>query len=151
MSVDVWTWMWLGLAVVLAVGEILTAGFFLLPFGIGAAVAAVLSAFSVGLLWQWVAFIAVTVVSLIFFRRFAKRVADQPSIATGSARHIGDVGVVIQDLTDTGGLVRIGREEWRADAGKHEPLAAGTKVLVTAIEGTHLVVRPLDADDSAAR
>jgi len=143
-----WTWMWMGLAVSLAVGEILTAGFFLLPFAIGAAVAAVLSLLEVELLWQWVSFILITVASLVFFRRFASRITKQPSIRTGSARHIGDVGVVIEDLTDTSGLVRIGREEWRAEAPGFEPLRAGTKVLVTAIEGTHLMVRPVDSADS---
>jgi membrane protein implicated in regulation of membrane protease activity len=140
--------MWLGLTVALAIGEIVTAGFFLLPFSIGAAAAAVLSILEVDLLWQWAAFLAVTVVSLFYFRRFAKRVSASPSIRTGSARHIGDVGTVIEDLTDTTGLVRIGREQWRAEAPGFEPLAAGTKVLVTAIVGTHLVVRPADSPES---
>ncbi len=143
-----WTYMWLGLTVVLAVGEIVTAGFFLLPFSIGAAVAAVLSVLEVALVWQWVAFLLVTVVSLFYFRRFANRVNKAPSIRTGSARHIDDVGMVIEDLTDTTGLVRIGREQWRAEAPGFEPVPAGTKVLVTSIEGTHLVVRPVDSGKS---
>lgn len=144
----VWTYMWLGLTVALAVGEIVTAGFFLLPFSIGAAVAAVLSILDVALVWQWVAFLLVTVVSLFYFRRFAGRVNKAPSIRTGSARHIDDVGMVIEDLTDTTGLVRIGREQWRAEAPGFEPVPAGTKVLVTSIEGTHLVVRPVDSAES---
>lgn len=143
-----WTYMWLGLTVALAIGEIVTAGFFLLPFSIGAAVAALLSILEVDLIWQWVAFLAVTVASLYYFRRFASRVNKAPSIRTGSARHIGDIGTVIEDLTDTSGLVRIGREQWRAEAPGFEPLPAGTKVLVTEIVGTHLVVRPADAAES---
>ena len=56
--------------------------------------------------------------------------------------------MVIEDLTDTTGLVRIGREQWRAEAPGFEPVPAGTKVLVTSIEGTHLVVRPVDSAES---
>ncbi len=37
---ETWRWLWTGLAVVMGIGEIFTAGFFLLPFAIGAAAAA---------------------------------------------------------------------------------------------------------------
>ena len=38
-----WIWFWVILAAVLVVGEIFTAGFFLLPFGVGAMVAALVA------------------------------------------------------------------------------------------------------------
>lgn len=144
----IWTWVWMGLAVALMVGEMLTAGFVLLPWGIGAAVAALLSILGVALGWQWVAFLVVSILSIALVRKFAHRITTEPGIKTGSARHIGETGIVIEELTDHGGIVRVGREEWRADAGQFEPVAVGTKVIVTAIEGTHLVVHP--AEQSAA-
>jgi len=54
---DGWFWVWFVLAAVLSVAELFTAGFFLLPFGIGAGVAALLNLFGVSLAWQWVAFL----------------------------------------------------------------------------------------------
>ena len=38
MDGDQWQWLWVGAAVLLGIGELLTAGFFLLPFAVGAVV-----------------------------------------------------------------------------------------------------------------
>ena len=42
MELKIW-WIWFGLAVIFIIGEIFTAGFFILWFGIGAAVAGLLA------------------------------------------------------------------------------------------------------------
>ncbi len=60
---ETWFWVWLVAAVVLSVAEIFTAGFFMLPFGIGAAVAAALAYFGLSVAWQWAAFIGVSALS----------------------------------------------------------------------------------------
>jgi len=74
-----WFWIWLLLAAMLLIGEIFTAGFFMLPFGIGAAVAALLAFLGVALVWQWLAFIGVSAACFIFLKNFANRItADQP-------------------------------------------------------------------------
>lgn len=140
----IWTWVWMGLAVALMVGEMLTAGFVLLPWGIGAAVAALLSILGVAIGWQWLAFFVVSIVSFVLVRRFAPAITKEPGIKTGSARHIGEIGIVVEEIADHGGMVRVGREDWRADAPGCRSLAVGTKVIISAIEGTHLVVRPAE-------
>jgi len=142
---DVWFWVWAVAAVVLFVGEIFTAGFFLLPFGVGATVAAVIAFldFSTGV--QWAAFILVSTVAFISLRRLADRLTHEPPEKTGSDRLIGKVGSVIEDLTphSPAGQVRIDREEWRAEVpGSEEIIPVGTRVTVERVEGTHLVVRP---------
>src|SRR5665811_1940166 len=64
-----WQWVWLGTAVVFAVGEMMNPGsFFLLPFAIGAAVAAILAVLDVNTSIEWVAFIAVSIVFLFGLR-----------------------------------------------------------------------------------
>src|SRR5690606_20773710 len=60
MENEVWRWLWTGLAVVMGIGEIFTAGFFLLPFAIGAAAAAVLAWVGTAVLAQWLVFFAVS-------------------------------------------------------------------------------------------
>jgi membrane protein implicated in regulation of membrane protease activity len=141
---DAWFWVWLVLAAVLSIAEIFHAGFFLLPFGIGAAVAALLNLLTVPLIWQWVAFIGCSAVALFALRRFAERITHEPPQATGGNRLIGKCGVVIEALEvgSPQGRVRVEREEWRADAPGYEPLVAGTPITVVRIEGTHLVVKP---------
>lgn len=148
---DVWFWFWSVLAAVLVVAEIFTAGFFLLPFGIGAAIAALLAYLGMSLGWQWGVFLAVSAVTLLAMRRLAERMTHEPPQKVGADRLIGKTGAVIERLEVDArfGRVRIEREEWRADAPGFEPVPEGTRVIVERIEGTHLVVRPVDADAAA--
>jgi membrane protein implicated in regulation of membrane protease activity len=141
---DYWFWMWVGLAAVLIVGEMLTAGFFLLPFGLASAVAAALNALGFGIGWQWAVFLGSSALLLFGLRRFADQVTHEPPEKVGVDRLIGKSGSVIDPVEpgDGGGRVRIEREEWRADAAGHEVIPAGTRVIVERVVGTHLVVSP---------
>jgi membrane protein implicated in regulation of membrane protease activity len=133
------------LAAFFYVGEIFTAAFFMMPFGVGATVAALLAYFGVGVGWQWAAFIVISGVSVVLLRRYADRYAHEPPEKMGADRLIGRTGIVIEELIphSSTGMIRIRREEWRADAPGHDNVPVETKVLVEGIDGTHLVVRPL--------
>lgn len=145
---DVWFWFWVSLSAVLLIAEIFTAGFFMLPFGAGAGVAAACNFFGLSIVWQWVVFLAVSVVLFVSLRRVAERITHEPPEKTGANRLIGKRGLVIEELVPDSpvGQVRIEREEWRADAPGHPVIPAGTSVVVTGVEGTHLVVRPAEDD-----
>lgn len=144
---EVWRWLWTVFALVMAIGEIFTAGFFLLPFAIGAAVAAVLAWADAAVLAQWLVFFGVSFFSLAYLRRFIDRQdeADQPKV--GANRWIGSEGVVIADIEPVSGagMVRIEAEEWRATAP--QPIPAGAKIVVTEVRGARLVVEPLVTGD----
>lgn len=149
---DVWFWIWVGLAAVLIVGEMFTAGFFLLPFGVGAAVAALLNWLDVALAWQWAAFLLVSAVLLLSLRKFADRVTHEPPEKVGVDRLVGKQAVVIEaiDTGDALGRVRIDREEWRADSSLDDVIPVGARVTVERVEGTHVVVSPVDKADPGA-
>jgi membrane protein implicated in regulation of membrane protease activity len=144
MNPDYW-WVWMIVAAVFVVGEIFTAGFFLLVFGIGAAAAGVLALAGVGSAWQWVAFIVVSFVSFLASRRFADRVSDDQPPGIGADRFIGEQCVVLEAVDNAAntGRVRMNNEEWRADSVDGEGIPVGARVVVTGIKGTHLVVRLL--------
>jgi membrane protein implicated in regulation of membrane protease activity len=144
-----WFWVWLILAVVCSVAEIFTGGFFLLPFGLGAACAALLDWLGVGIGWQWTAFIGVSALLLLVLRRFAESVTHEPPQRVAGDRLIGKHGVVTTELEahSSNGLVTVERESWRADAPGNEPLAPGTRVRVVRVEGAHLIVEPAVGDD----
>lgn len=141
-----WVWVWVSLAVILSVAEIFTGGFFLLPFGIGAAVAALLQFIWPGSIgWQWAAFIGVSSVLLVTMRRFAEHITDNDVPQTmGGNRLLGKTGVVLDAMEppECQGLVRVDREEWRAEAPGCSALSKGTLVEVIGVEGAHLIVRP---------
>ncbi len=141
---EIWRWMWTIFAVVMAIGEIFTAGFFLLPFAIGAGAAAVLAWAGAGVLAQWLVFFGVSVVSLAYLRRFITRQDEAAQPKVGANRWVGEIGQVLQTIdphTD-GGMVRILQEEWRAMAS--QKIEQGTRVVVTEVRGTRLVVEPLE-------
>ncbi len=142
---NIWLWAWVALAVFLSVAEMFTAGFFLLPFGIGAACAAVLEFFWPGsVAWQWAAFIGVSALLLVVMRRFAERVTHEPPQKVAGDRLLGRAGVVVTRIEPHApdGMVRVDREEWRADAPGFGVLEPGAAITVTAVEGAHLLVEP---------
>ena len=87
-----WNWFWVILSAILVVGEIFTAGFFILPFGIGAAVAAVFAWLGFSLVWQWAVFLVVSVGLLLPLKQFADRISESASdIGVASDRVIGKI------------------------------------------------------------
>jgi membrane protein implicated in regulation of membrane protease activity len=151
--VEAWFWVWVTLAAVLSIAEIFTGGFFLLPFGIGAAVAAAMSYAGLAVGWQWIAFIVVSGVLVAVTRPLARRITKESPQGVGSSRLIGARGVVVVTIDEGAGtgMVRVGREEWRADSVDDQRIEQGTAVVVSAVEGTHLVVRPAVTLDETAQ
>ena len=142
---EAWRWFWTVLAGVLMVGEIFTAGFFLVPFGIGAAAAAVLAWLGVNAAVQWVVFLAVSVAALLAVRPIIRKQDEGEPDAVGANRYLRKRGIVLEDIdmrTATG-MVRVDTEEWRA-ISEGESIPAGTEIVVSGITGSRLVVRPID-------
>ncbi len=135
---------WAGVAVLFLVGEIFSAGFALLWFGIGAAASAVLALFNLPLWLQIVVFLVLSTVLFALSRVFYKRVtrnADKTGIA--SDRAIGKTGIVVVRIDpDIGkGAVRVDQEEWRAVSVDGKPIEVGMKVEVVRLEGVRLFVK----------
>ena len=141
---ELWRWLWTIFALVLGIGEIFSAGFFLLPFAIGAGAAAILAWLSAQVIAQWLVFFGVTTISLVYLRRFIGRQDEGEQPRVGANRWIGSEGVVLQDIDPhTGtGMVRALNEEWRATAPGKIP--AGSKIVVTDIKGARLIVERLE-------
>ena len=142
---ETWRWIWLGAAVLFGIGEMATPGaFFLAPFGIGAVIAAALAFADAPLAAQWGAFLVVSLGSLAALRPLARRLDRQGgSDGVGSRRLIGQPATVLETIEPgQPGLVRVHREEWRAASVDRSTLVAGSRVVVTEVEGTSLVVTP---------
>lgn len=140
-----WRWIWLGAAVLFGIGEMATPGaFFLAPFGLGAAAAAILAWANVPIAGEWAVFVGVSLAALIALRPLVRRLDRHgDSDGIGSRRLIGRDGVVLLEIRPVQpGLVRIDHEEWRADSADRSPIAAGTTVRVAAVEGTRVLVVP---------
>jgi membrane protein implicated in regulation of membrane protease activity len=141
---EAWRWLWLAATVTFTIGEMASPGsFFLLPFAIGALVATILAFADVSVALQWGAFVGVGLASLAALRPVARRLdREGPSDGIGSRRLIGQDGVVLEAIGPGGelGLVRIDREEWRAESTDGEPIDPGTVVRIADVQGTRVIV-----------
>ena len=142
-SPETWRWIWLAAALVFAVGEMASAGtFFLAPFAIAGVVAAVLAFLDVDLAWQWLAFLATAGVTFLALRPLARRLdRDYSSTDVGAQRWSDRRATVLQAIDggiDSIGMVRVDREEWRAQSIDGRPIPAGATVRVVRAEGTRV-------------
>lgn len=147
---DIWRWIWLVATGVFAGGEMLVAGsFFLAPFAVGAVVATVLAFAGVSVLVQWAAFVAVSAGAFAALRPLARRLdANAPNHPVGATRLAGHPAVVIEAIAaDSVGLVRVDREEWRAETEGPQTVTVGTPVTIVEVRGTRLIVAPRGGAD----
>jgi membrane protein implicated in regulation of membrane protease activity len=148
-SPETWQWIWVGCAVLFAFGELATPGsFFLAPFAVGAAAAAVLGFLDVNIGVQWLTFLVISGGSFAALRPIARRLDQtEPSRGIGARRLIGESGIVLNEIPagpSALGMIRVGREEWRAESVDGTPVAEGTLVKVVKVTGTRVVVWPED-------
>jgi membrane protein implicated in regulation of membrane protease activity len=142
---DAWI-LWLIAGVFAAVGEMLTAGFFLAPFAAGAFGAMLASVAGGGAAIQVIVFAALTLASFALVRPIATRhLHTPPRIRTGTAALIGRSGIVLDRIANDEGIgsVRLDGEVWTARAyDEHLVIEAGTKVEVVEIRGATALVAP---------
>jgi membrane protein implicated in regulation of membrane protease activity len=152
---DIWLWIWIGGAATFGVAELISAGaFFMLPFAVGALAAAALAFVGAPLLAQWIVFVAVSVALVAALRPLAARIArDHPAEGIGAKRLIGQQGTVLTEIPagiQELGMVRIHREEWRAETVDGSALAPGREVRVVEQRGTRVVVTAADSPPPVA-
>ena len=142
-------WIWMALAALFIIAEIFTMGFFILWFGIGAAVAGVLAILGLNAGWQWGSFVVVSGVLFAATRRLAERLTKKQPPGVGADRFIGKMGVVLESVDNikNTGRVRIDKDRWRADSDSDEVIPVGKRVKVVGLDGTHLVVQTLKEGD----
>jgi membrane protein implicated in regulation of membrane protease activity len=140
---DAWV-LWLIAAVVFAVAEVLNLSFFLFPFAIGAAAAAVVELAGLGTPVAVVVFAVFTALSFGIVRPIARRhLRTPPQIRTGTAALVGRSAVVLERIANDEGVgcVRLEGEVWTARAYDEDRVfEAGTRVQVLEIRGATALV-----------
>ncbi|MFF1274857.1 NfeD family protein [Streptomyces marokkonensis] len=142
---DPWL-IWLIVAAVLAVAEILTLTAALGMLSVAALVTAGTAAAGLPLGLQFLVYALVAAATLLFVRPLALRHMDRPQAARfGTDALIGKSAYVVSDVTGTGGRVRIDGEEWTARSYDETlVISSGTTVDVMEISGATALVYPRD-------
>jgi membrane protein implicated in regulation of membrane protease activity len=133
---------WVVLAALLAIGEVLTLGFLLGLIALAAVLAGVVAALGAGLVIQLIVFIGASIASIALIRPVAKRHLRTPaSLRTGTAALVGAKAIVTERVDDVGGQVKIGGEVWSARAFLDgQVIEPGVRVEVAQIEGATALV-----------
>jgi membrane protein implicated in regulation of membrane protease activity len=135
---------WLIVAAVLGVAELLTTTLAFGLIAIAAVVAAVVGAFHVDLAFQLAAFVIAAGAGIGFVRPIAlKHIKQPPALRTGTAALVGRSAIVLEEVTEHSGRIRIGGEEWSSRAYDESlVIPVGTKVDVMQIDGAIALVYP---------
>ncbi|MBL8205918.1 MAG: NfeD family protein [Blastocatellia bacterium] len=139
---------WLVIAALLMAGEVATTGFFLLWFGIGAAVAAIAALLGVSSLpLQIIIFLVVSLLLVLGSRTiFEKYLARHTSLKTGVDLMIGEIVSVIepsQGARNEAAIKAFGSVWTAIPIAGEEPLQIGESVKIDRIDGnTVYVYRP---------
>jgi membrane protein implicated in regulation of membrane protease activity len=127
-------------------GEIHTNSFYLAPFAVGAAIAAVLAALGSGGVVATIVFAVAAIAILLLLRPVAVRHRrSQPALRTGTAALIGQPALVVERIANREGVgtVKIGGEVWTARSyDQDQVIEPGEQVEVVEIRGATALVMP---------
>jgi membrane protein implicated in regulation of membrane protease activity len=133
--------LWIIIGLVLAALEMVVPGFILIWFGVAGVVTGILAFFIKSAYWQLGIFAVLSGILVIASQIISRRMSKPGSDPVGATRLIGVEGTVLRPIAPPEmGRVKVLGEEWRAES--KTALEEGTKVKITSVEGTHLVVEP---------
>jgi membrane protein implicated in regulation of membrane protease activity len=139
---DTWV-LWVVVACAFGVGEMLTGGFFLAPFALGALISAA-AADVAGMGVAVVVFVLASILTLAVVRPVVRsHLRMPPHLRTGAAALVGKQAIVLETIAnDQGvGIVRIDGEVWTARSlHDDQVIERGTRVEVIDIKGATALV-----------
>ena len=134
------TVIWLAIIGVLVLIELLTYGLYFAALAVAAIVPLVLSLMGADVWVQGLGFLLASILTLVFVRPLiTKWQGEKPEKMTNVASMVGKPGIVLEQVTDRTGLVKVWGEDWTARST--EAIEPGEKVVVEQIDGASLIVR----------
>ena len=138
---------WLIAAIVLVIIELLTAGFGVICFAIGALFSALTGYLGAGLLWQLLVFAVTSVLTFVFLRPVLLKVLDRKSkeVKTNADALIGKVAIVSETIDPKMNLGRVAvdGDDWKAVSKDGSVINKGEKVEIVSRDSIILTVKPM--------
>ena len=136
---------WLIIAGVALIVEIMTVGFLVFWLAIGALIAMVVSFFIDSILVQTAVFVVSSAILIFATKPFVKKFVNTKNVKTNAFSIIGKEGLVIKEIDSINekGQVKVSGETWTAIGKDDEKIPVGTKIKVTEIDGVKAIVVPI--------
>ncbi len=138
---------WLIIAGVCFIIEMMTVGFFVFWFGIGALLTMIISfIFPDNLILQTSIFVISSTLLIFCTKPLVKKLSkSDKKIATNAYSIIGKKGIVMQDINPTHGVgqIKVLGEVWSAKTVDNSIIKKGSEIEITEIDGVKAVVKPI--------
>lgn len=136
---------WLIISGMFFILEMITVGFLVFWFAIGALFAMITSFFTTNIIIQTTVFLITSTLLLFLTKSFAGKISRKDSIKTNAYSIIGKTGLVTTEINSKKGIgqVKIGSETWSAKGISDEIIPVGSEVEISEISGVKVVVKPL--------
>lgn len=134
---------WLIISGVFFVLEMMTVGFLVFWFGIGALITAIVSIFTDNIIIQTSVFVISSTLLLFLTKPLVKKLSRTDKVQTNAYSVIGKTGIVTREINSKKGIgqVKVGSEIWTAKS--NSPILEGTEVIVKKIDGVKAIVEPI--------
>ena len=136
---------WLSLAFLLAVAEVISLDLVLIMLAVGALAGAGVAVLAPGLWWlQILTAAAVSVLMLLLLRpTLLKRVRNMPGYRSSTAKLVGSSGIAVSQIDRQGGEIKVDGQSWTARPYISDTvIEQGTEIEVYEIDGAIAVVYP---------
>lgn len=136
-------WYWWALGVGLVILEILLPGVFLLWLGTAACLVGAILLISPVLNWEWqlLLFAALSIILVLlqvfWFKQYPIQ-SDNPTLNRRGRQYIGRIFTLEAPIVDEIGEIKVDDSIWKIKGGAYK---AGTKIVVTGLDGNMLVVK----------
>ena len=138
-------YIWLILAGVFLICEVMTAGFLIFWLPIGSLIAMIVSFFTDSIIIQTSVFVISSVILIFATKPLVKKFAKVETVLTNAKSIIGKKGIVTVDIDSikSTGQVKIDGEIWSAIGEDETDIPKGAEIEVLEIKGVKVIVRPI--------
>ena len=139
-------YIWLIMAGIFLIAEIITVGFLIFWLSIGSLFAMITSLFTDNLVIQTAVFVISSTILIFVKKPFVKKFATNKNpIKTNVYSIIGKNGIVTQDINpiEAVGQIKISGEVWSAISQDNQIIPKDTKIRVLEIKGVKAIVEPV--------
>ena len=138
-------YIWLILAGVFVIGEVLTAGFLIFWLGIASLIAMGVSFITDNIIIQTTVFLISSVILILATKPLVKKFAKVETTKTNAFSLFFKKGIVTKDISsiNSTGQVKVEGELWSATGENDMEIPKGTEVKIKEIKGVKLIVTPI--------
>lgn len=136
---------WLIIAGLFVIGEMLTVGFLVFWLSIGSLIAMIVSIFAPdAIILQTAIFVISSSLLILFTKPIVDKYITKKTVPTNIDTLIGKKAKVIVDINslDGTGQVKVNGEIWSAKTNNEEVITHGTEVEILQVDGVKLLVEP---------